>query len=202
MGKLKLMVNEEKTRICKVPDEEFDFLGYTFGRMYSARTGQARLGYRPSKKSIKHAVDNIHALTARSGTWQETTEMVQKLNRTLRGWANYFEHQSVPGDRQLHRYAVAPVVAHQAQEASSRHRVRRRSHLPRSDGSTPPNSDLLGRSWGWTCLMFIVFLTFISMPARAMTVLHFLVKADSPENAATIADKIPSLPMTNCKPDS
>ena len=44
-SKLKLTVNEEKTRICKVPDGEFDFLGYTFGRMYSARTGQARLGY-------------------------------------------------------------------------------------------------------------------------------------------------------------
>ena len=42
MGKLKLTVNEEKTRICTVPEEEFDFLGYTFGRMYSARTGQAR----------------------------------------------------------------------------------------------------------------------------------------------------------------
>ena len=51
MGKLKLTVNEEKTRICKVPEGEFDFLGYTFGRMYSARTGQARIGYRPSKKS-------------------------------------------------------------------------------------------------------------------------------------------------------
>ena len=51
MGRLKLTVNEEKTRICKVPEGEFDFLGYTFGRMYSARTGQARLGYRPSKKS-------------------------------------------------------------------------------------------------------------------------------------------------------
>src|ERR1700730_8292448 len=37
MGKLKLMVNEEKTRICKVPEGKFDFLGYTFGRMYSAR---------------------------------------------------------------------------------------------------------------------------------------------------------------------
>ena len=41
MGKLKLTVNEEKTRICKVPEDEFDFLGYTFGRMYSARTGKA-----------------------------------------------------------------------------------------------------------------------------------------------------------------
>src|SRR6201984_3147652 len=91
MGKLKLMVNEEKKRICKEPEGEFDFLGYTCGRMYSPRPGQARLVYRPSKKSIKHAVDNIHALTARAGTWQETTEMVQKLTRTLRGWANYFE---------------------------------------------------------------------------------------------------------------
>src|SRR6202023_3017679 len=70
MRKLKLTVNEEKTRICKVPEGEFDFLGYSFGRMYSARTGQARLGYRPSRKSIRRMVENIHALTARSGTWQ------------------------------------------------------------------------------------------------------------------------------------
>ena len=91
MGKLKLTVNEEKTRICIVPEGEFDFLGYTFGRMYSAKTGQARLGYRPSKKSIKRVVEKVHALTDRSGTWQETTKLVAKLNRTLRGWANYFQ---------------------------------------------------------------------------------------------------------------
>ena len=54
MGKLKLTVNEEKTRICRAPEGQFDFLGYTFGRMYSARTGKAYLGHRPSKKSIKH----------------------------------------------------------------------------------------------------------------------------------------------------
>src|SRR5690348_10707477 len=67
MGKLKLTVNEEKTQICTVPEGEFSFLGYTFGRMYSERNGQARLGYRPSKKSIKRMVEQIHALTVRTG---------------------------------------------------------------------------------------------------------------------------------------
>jgi RNA-directed DNA polymerase len=91
MGKLKLTVNEDKTRICKVPEGGFDFLGYTFGRMYSPTTGKARLGYRPSKKSIRRAVENIHALTDRTCTWRDTTSLVAKVNRALRGWANYFK---------------------------------------------------------------------------------------------------------------
>jgi group II intron reverse transcriptase/maturase len=69
MGKLKLTVNEQKTRVCKVPEETFDFLGYTFGRLYSARPGQARIGYRPSKKSIQHMVRKIHVLTAEAMGW-------------------------------------------------------------------------------------------------------------------------------------
>jgi hypothetical protein len=90
MGQLKLRVNEEKTRICTVPEGEFDFLGYTFGRIYSARTGQANIGLRPSKKSIKRVIETVHGLTAEAMGWQDTTALVGKLNRTLRGWANYF----------------------------------------------------------------------------------------------------------------
>ena len=44
MGKLKLTVNEEKTQICTVPEGQFDFLGYTFGRMYSATHGPSSFG--------------------------------------------------------------------------------------------------------------------------------------------------------------
>jgi RNA-directed DNA polymerase len=32
MRKLKLTVNETKTRVCTLPEEKFEFLGYTFGR--------------------------------------------------------------------------------------------------------------------------------------------------------------------------
>src|SRR5215469_2322000 len=37
MSKLTLTVNEKKTRVCYLPEEKFDFLGYTFGRCYSMR---------------------------------------------------------------------------------------------------------------------------------------------------------------------
>lgn len=97
MGKLKLTENEEKTRLCQVPEETFDFLGFTFGRRYSATTGKPNVALWPSKKSFRRMLEKVHALTELKTGWQDTEELVGKLNRSLRGWANYFNVEGRPG---------------------------------------------------------------------------------------------------------
>jgi RNA-directed DNA polymerase len=90
MAKLKLTVNETKTRLCRLPDEAFHFLGYTIGRCYSPRTGRAYVGTYPSAKKVGRLIDEISRQTERRSTWKEPDELVGLLNQKLVGWANYF----------------------------------------------------------------------------------------------------------------
>ena len=95
MGQLRLTVNPEKTRTCKVPQDSFDFLGYTFGRCHRVTTGEAYLGTRPSKKRVARLCDQISQMTQRHTCGRPTDEMVGELNLVLKGWANYFRLGSV-----------------------------------------------------------------------------------------------------------
>jgi hypothetical protein len=90
MSKLKLTVNENKTRVCHLPEEKFDFLGYTFGRCYSLKRGRVYLGTVPSKKRVQRICRAISDETGRDTARLDPKTMVAKLNRMLIGWANYF----------------------------------------------------------------------------------------------------------------
>jgi hypothetical protein len=90
MTKLKLTVNEQKTRRCHLPEDTFTFLGYTFGRQYSIRTGRSYLGPKPALKKIRKLCREISELTDHRTCLRDTWAEVRMLNQKLHGWTNYF----------------------------------------------------------------------------------------------------------------
>jgi group II intron reverse transcriptase/maturase len=111
MSKLRLTVNETKTRLCRVPKESFNFLGYTIGLCHSPRTGRSYIGTTPSAKKIEALKAEIHEMTSRNWLWTTVEDRVKKLNRMLLGWSNYF--------------SLGPVsAAYRAIDRHTRHRLR------------------------------------------------------------------------------
>ena len=90
MAELKLVVNEQKTRICRASESTFDFLGYTIGVRRNRKTGEPYIGVCPSHERVSEVLRAITEQTGRKWGWFDEREMVKRLNWTLRGWANYF----------------------------------------------------------------------------------------------------------------
>ena len=86
MQRLKLTVNVDKTRCCRVPEESFEFLGYRIGRNYRRDTGRDYIGSRSSQVSVQSICRRISELTR----VLEPEVVVGRLNRLITGWANYF----------------------------------------------------------------------------------------------------------------
>ena len=101
MGKLKLTVNEKKTRQCSVPSEPFTFLGFTFGRQVSWSTGRVYISPEPAKKKILGVCDKISEETSRRTVFRSEEEVVTRLNQILMGWGNYFRLGYVTGAWQI-----------------------------------------------------------------------------------------------------
>ena len=100
MEKLGLTVNEQKTRLARVPEESFDFLGYTIGQFYD-KDGKAFIGTQPSRKSLKRIIGRIHDETTPRWNLDPVEKRVDELNALLRGWSGYFNQGRV-----IHVYRI------------------------------------------------------------------------------------------------
>jgi len=122
--RIKLTLNETKTSIKQAREESFDFLGYTFGPLYSPRTGQKYLGARPSQKSVTRIKQKVGDVLVPSNVapWEEVRN---QLNQILRGWRAYFSYGTrMPAYRAVDHYVYERV----------RHFLRRR-HQVSSQGT-------------------------------------------------------------------
>jgi RNA-directed DNA polymerase len=78
-----LTLHPTKTRIVDSRTESFDFLGYSF-------RGQKHW---PRKKSLQKIRDTLRQKTPRT-SGRSLQVVVNDVNRSLRGWFNYFQHSS------------------------------------------------------------------------------------------------------------
>jgi hypothetical protein len=142
MSQLRLTVNEKKTQLCRIPEETFDFLGYTIGLCWSPRTGKSYIGTKPSAKKIDRLKREISDQTRRNWLYTDVEDRVARLNRMLLGWANYF--------------CLGPVSAtYRAIDRHTRHRLRqwlRGKHKRQSRGMTRLPDRYLHNVLGLVCL--------------------------------------------------
>jgi len=142
MDRLQLTVNERKTRVCCLPAERFDFLGYTIGLMYSRKSGRPYLGTRPSKRAVQKICRQLSELTERRWGLTAIESRVERLNRSMIGWANYF--------------CLGPVSpAYAAVDSHARRRLRqwlRRKHKLKGRGTARYPDEYLHEELGLTRL--------------------------------------------------
>ena len=81
----------DKTRVVHI-DEGFDFLGFHIRRMRKRGTQKRYVYTLPSTTAIKSIKDRVATKTHRSTRHHDLDTLIQSLNRSLTGWANYFRH--------------------------------------------------------------------------------------------------------------
>ena len=89
-SKMKLKLNEEKSRIVCAYEESFDFLGHTF-RYSDDLYGrpQKYWNVEPSKKSQKKVRSKVKEYLKKNGH-KAPQDLADELNTKLKGWINYF----------------------------------------------------------------------------------------------------------------
>ncbi|QWF69798.1 hypothetical protein KEF85_10495 [Methylomonas paludis] len=94
LERLGLSLNETKTHRVDAKQASFNFLGFTIQMSQGARTGKPYPNVRPADKSLKKIKARLTELTARNLTAIPLEDVVGRMNRSLRGWANYFHYRN------------------------------------------------------------------------------------------------------------
>jgi RNA-directed DNA polymerase len=88
--RLGLKFNEAKTRMVDARLDSFDFVGFSFTRKISYRSGRMITLTQPSPKSERRFREQVRALTARWTHGRPQQEVMDRVNRYVAGWVNYF----------------------------------------------------------------------------------------------------------------
>jgi RNA-directed DNA polymerase len=113
LGDLGLHLHPDKTKVVDLREgkEGFDFLGCHFRARMSGKLWEQQRIVRyylhrwPSVRSMTRARARIKALTARSQVGWQLPVVIERLNRFLRGWGNYFRTGNAGTKfRQIERY--------------------------------------------------------------------------------------------------
>jgi RNA-directed DNA polymerase len=93
-----LILHPEKTRLVDlgINRNYIDFLGFRFQRHVDRRTGQGRFLRLVRPKSLAKLTEVVRGQTQRTNG-RSLTEIIGRLNRSLRGWFMYFRsaHESI-----------------------------------------------------------------------------------------------------------
>jgi len=122
MDLLGLTLNMDKTAVRDAYTGNFDFLGYTFGRIWFRKDGSWYTGASPSKASVKRLKQKVRTTLSpcEKGAWPDVCD---RLNALLRGWCTYFCY----GTTQIAYRAVERNVYNRVRRfLVSRHKVRSR----------------------------------------------------------------------------
>jgi RNA-directed DNA polymerase len=120
---LGLVVNREKTRVVnlKEPRTSLDFLGYTFRFVRERHGGTHRyLNLEPSVKALAREREVLRQMTGPDQSHTPLPALIQRLNRHLRGWGNYFKVGYPREDRRGINSYVRERLTHHLHRRSQR----------------------------------------------------------------------------------